>query len=71
MLDLSPRLVKSDPPIVIEAARDPYSMRFVIRHRRPTNKLQPEQQRTILLASAEQLETWASQMRSEAEELER
>lgn len=69
MVDLSQRLVKSQPPITIEAARDAYSMRFVIRHRRPVGKMAPEQRRSVLLAGATQLETWAAQMRSEAEEL--
>lgn len=64
-----PTLRKTDPPITIEAARDLYSMRFVIRHRRPTNKLQPEQMATILRASADQLEDWAAQMREEASTL--
>ena len=69
MPDLSPRLVKSQPPITIEAARDAYSMRFVIRHRRPAGIMQPEQLATVLLAGAQQLETWALQMREEAEEI--
>lgn len=60
-------LIKTTPPITTEASRDPYCYRFVIRSRRPTNKLQPEQQATILLAGADQLETWAAQMRDEAQ----
>ena len=59
-------LIKTQPPITIEASRDNYAMRFVIRHRRPANKLQPEQQAVILRASAEQLRTWAEQMDDEA-----
>ena len=69
MLNLSPKLVKSQPPIVTEASREDYAMRFVIRHRKNARKMQPEQLATVLLAGAEQLETWASQMRAEAEEL--
>ena len=59
-------LIKTQPPITIEASRDQYSYRFVIRARRPANKLQPEQQATILRAGAEQLRTWAEQMDDEA-----
>jgi hypothetical protein len=69
MIDLSHRLVKSQPPITIEAAQDAYSMRFVIRHRRPVGKMVPQQRRAVLLAGAAQLETWALQMREEAEEI--
>jgi hypothetical protein len=54
---------------VTEANRDDYSMRFVIRHRRNARKMQPEQLATVLLAGAEQLETWALQMREEAQEI--
>ena len=61
-------LTKQQPAIVTEAARDEYAMRFAIRHRKNWRKLQPEQRSTILLAAAAQLETWASQMRSEADE---
>lgn len=59
-------LIKTPPPITIEAARDAYSMRFVIRHRRAMGKMQPEQQAVIMRAGAEQLRTWAEQMESEA-----
>jgi len=59
-------LRKTQPPITIEASRDLYAFRFVIRARRPTNKLAPEQQATILRAGAEQLRTWAEQMDDEA-----
>jgi hypothetical protein len=68
MMDL--RLVKGgQPPLVIETARDEYSMRFVIRHRRSTRKMQPEQRGAVLLAAAAQMEIWAGQMRDEAMEL--
>jgi len=69
MVDLSPKLVKGQSPLVIETARDEYSMRFVIRHRRSTRKMQPDQQGVILLAAAKQMEAWAAQMRAEDEEL--
>jgi hypothetical protein len=59
-------LIKTTPPITIEASRDLYAYRFVIRSRRPANKLQPEQQATILRAAADQLRTWAEQMDDEA-----
>ena len=69
MLDTSPRLVKCQPPLVTEVRKDEYSTTFVLRHRKNLRKLQPEQLATVLLASAEQLETWAAQMRDEAEEI--
>lgn len=69
MLDTSPRLVKRQPPLVTEVRKDEYSTTFVLRHRKNMHKLQPEQRAVILTAGAEQLETWASQMRAEAEEL--
>jgi hypothetical protein len=53
---------------VTEVRRDEYSTTFVLRHRKNMRKLQPEQRATILTAGAEQLETWASQMRQEAAE---
>lgn len=59
-------LIKTQPPITVEASRDPYAFRFVIRARRPANKLAPDQQATILRAGAEQLRTWAEQMDEEA-----
>ena len=59
-------LRKTQPPITIEASRDLYAFRFVIRARRPANKLAPEQQATILRAGAAQLRTWAEQMDDEA-----
>ena len=59
-------LIKTQPPITIEASRDLYDFRFVIRSRRPANKLAPEQQATILRAGAAQLRTWAEQMDDEA-----
>ena len=68
MLTQSPTLQKRLPAIVTEAARDEYAMRFAIRHRKNWRKLQPEQRSTILLAAAAQMETWAQQMRQEAEE---
>ena len=69
MLNLSPTLQMRLPAIVTEAARDEYAMRFAIRHRKNWHKLQPEQRSTILLAAAAQLETWAGQMREEAENI--
>ena len=67
MLNLPTRsLLKTTPPITIEASRDPYCYRFVIRSRRPANKLAPEQQATILRAGAAQLRTWAEQMDDES-----
>jgi hypothetical protein len=69
MLDTSPRLVKRQPPLVTEVRKDEYSTTFVLRHRKNAYKMQPEQRATILQAGAEQLETWASQMRNEAEML--
>ena len=59
-------MIKTTPPITIEASRDNYAYRFVIRTRRPSNKLPPEQQAVILRAGAEQLRTWAEQMDDEA-----
>ena len=59
-------LRKTQPPITIEASRDNYAFRFVIRSRRPANKLAPEQQAVILRAGAAQLRTWAEQMDDEA-----
>lgn len=69
MLSTTPTLQKRLPSIVTEAARDEYQMRFAIRHRKNWRKLQPEQRSVILMAAAAQMETWASQMRSEAEDL--
>ena len=69
MLNLSKGLVKREPVLVGEASRDDYLMAFRLRHRKNWRKLEPEQRRTILLAGAEQLETWALQMRCEAEEI--
>lgn len=68
MLSTTPTLQKRLPAIVTEAARDEYAMRFTIWHRKNWRKLQPEQRSTILLAAAAQMETWAQQMRQEAEE---
>jgi len=62
-------LTKTQPPLVTEVRKDEYSTTFVLRHRKNLRKLQPEQRATILQAGAEQLETWASQMRNEAEML--
>ena len=59
-------LIKTQPPITVEASRDLYAFRFVIRSRRPADKLAPAQQATILRASAAQLRTWAEQMDDEA-----
>ena len=69
LLDTSPRLVKRQPSLVTEVRKDEYSTTFVLRHRKNMGKLQPEQRATILRAGAEQLETWAEQMRSEAQQL--
>ncbi len=69
MLDTSPRLVKRQPPLVTEVRKDEYSTTFVLRHRKNVRKLQPEQRAVILQAGADQLETWAEQMRNEAEAL--
>lgn len=62
-------LTKTQPPLVTEVRKDEYSTTFVLRHRKNLHKLQPEQRATILQAGAEQLETWAEQMRNEAEAL--
>ena len=62
-------LIKTQPVIVTEVRKDEYSTTFVLRHRKSAYKLAPEQRATILQAGAEQLETWASQMRDEAETL--
>jgi hypothetical protein len=62
-------VVKRQPPLVTEVRKDEYSTTFVLRHRKNVRKLQPEQRAVILTAGAAQLETWASQMRAEAEEL--
>ena len=69
MLSTTTNLQKRLPAIVTEAGRDEYAMRFAIRHRKNWRKLQPDQRSTILLAAAAQMETWASQMRAEAEEM--
>lgn len=69
MLNVSSTLQKRLPAIVTEAARDEYQMRFAIRHRKNWRKLAPEQRSTILLAAAAQMETWANQMRDEAQTL--
>lgn len=69
MLNTTPRLVKRQPPLVTEVRKDEYSTTFVLRHRMNAYKLQPEQRAVILQAGAEQLETWAAQMRDEAETL--
>jgi hypothetical protein len=54
-------------PITIDpVARGDYGIVFSFRHRN-WRKLQPEQRATILHAGADQLETWANQMREEAE----
>lgn len=57
------------PVIIIEAARDDYAIRFSLRHRKSWRKLTPSQRGAILLAGATQLETRASQMRTEAADL--
>jgi hypothetical protein len=69
MLNTTPTLQKRLPAIVTEAARDEYQMRFAIRHRTNWRKLQPEQRAVIIKASAQQLETWAAQMKAEAAEI--
>lgn len=64
---LIPSLRKTEPPIVADAKRDDYGIYLAVRHRRNRAKLQPEQYAVILCAAADQLETWAEQMRDEAE----
>ena len=55
------RLITIDQPV-----RDEYFMRFVLRHK-SWRLLPPDQRAAVLAESANQLETWASQMREEAE----
>jgi hypothetical protein len=55
------RLITIDQPV-----RDDYFMRFVLRHK-SWRLLLPDQQAAVLAEGANQLETWASQMREEAE----
>lgn len=63
-------LTKTQPPITAKnPERGDYGMRFELHHRRPWNKLQPEQRAVILKASAHQLRTWAEQMDSEAADM--
>lgn len=69
MLNLSPKLVKSQPSIITEPARDDYSLRYTIRHRRNWRKMQPEQRAVILRAAADYLEAEAAGMREQAETL--
>lgn len=59
---------QTDPPIVPEVRRDDYQINVILRHRRNWRKLTPEQRSVILLAGAEQLESFAQQMREEATE---
>lgn len=67
MLNFSPRLVKSEPPIVTEPAQDDYSLRYTIRYRRNWQKMQPEQRAAILRAAADYLEAEVAGMRERAE----
>ena len=55
------QLITIDPPV-----RDEYFMRFILRHK-SWRLLPPDQQAAVLAEGANQLETWASQMREEAE----
>lgn len=68
MIHLPPRTrSKANPLINIDQpVRDEYFMRFVLRHK-SWRALPPDQQAAVLAEGANQLETWASQMREEAE----
>lgn len=66
MIHLQPR-TRTSPLITVEhPVRDDYVMRFVLRHK-SWRALPPDQRAAVLAAGAEQLETWAIQMREEAE----
>lgn len=69
MLSTTPTLQKRLPAIVVETARDDYSMRFVIRHRKPAKKMQPEQMAKVLIEAADYLESQVAGMREEARAL--
>lgn len=58
---------KTEPPVVTEAKRDDYGIYLAVRHRRSRRNLTIDQYAVILRAGADQLETWAGQMREEAE----
>lgn len=55
------QLITIDPPV-----RDDYFMRFTLRHKN-WRLLPPDQRAAVLAEGANQLETWAGQMREEAE----
>lgn len=57
-------------PVVIEASRDEYAARFVLRSRRRLQDLSAERRTKVLLAWAEQLERWALEVREEAESVD-
>lgn len=59
------------PRVIGEARREDYALHFILRVRRAWNSMSPTDRHDALLAGAEQLEDYARQMRSEAEELER
>ena len=54
------------PRVIVEARRDPYSITFVLRHRRAWNKLSPEDRKLALEQGADALDVLAAQMRAEA-----
>ena len=69
MIHLRPRIhpKKANPLITIDQpVRDEYFMRFVLRHK-SWRSLPADQRAAVLAESASQLETWANQMREEAE----
>lgn len=60
---------RSKSQIIPEVRREEYAMHFVLRVRRAWNRMPAEERREALLAGADQLEEYARQMRSEAEEI--
>lgn len=58
--------VPTKPRVIVETRRDPYTITFVLRHRRAWTKLSPEDRKTALLQGAAALDELAGQMRAEA-----
>lgn len=57
------------PRITAEAKRDDYAISFIFRTRRSWRKMSLTDRRIALLEAADQLDTYAQQMREESEML--
>ena len=56
--------------VTVEVNRDEYSIKFILRHRRPWGKLSPEDRKLALQQGAAALEELVDQMRAEAYDIQ-